>query len=106
MSGRMVRRKRRAAGQSCPYCKRQMVKNDSQLHPTADHIHPQSLGGQDTVIACLQCNGIKADMLPEDWIIFMAKHPSWWLMSKYEMRLAKRSAWKDQTAGMPGCIDP
>ena len=76
-------------GKPCPYCRRQMNLNDFHLQPTADHIVPQSMGGRKTIICCLKCNNLKADMLPEVWAAFMAANPGWWKHSREE-RKARR----------------
>ena len=75
-----------AHGQPCPYCGRKMEWNHPRLTPTRDHVTPKSHGGRDLLICCLQCNGIKGNMLPEVWAGFMAAHPGWWLLSKHQLR--------------------
>ncbi len=70
----------------CIYCKRPMLPTGTraQLEATRDHIVPRSkarpkdriYGG--IVWCCRQCNEIKSDMMPEDWIAFMASIPRWW----------------------------
>ena len=79
-----------AHGRPCPYCGRQMERFHPKLDPTRDHVMPQSLGGTKIIICCAQCNHIKADMPPDVWAGFMAAHPGWWLLTKYELRAIRR----------------
>lgn len=65
-------------GVHCSYCKREMIPY-SDTHPTRDHVYPKSLGGTKTVWACVTCNNMKANMLPEDWRDFMDENPRWWI---------------------------
>jgi hypothetical protein len=51
----------------------------TETHPTRDHTIPASKGGTVLVHCCYQCNQIKADMMPEQWTVFMAENPEWWL---------------------------
>lgn len=81
-----------AHGRRCPYCCRQMDLNHPRLTPTRDHVVPRSYGGRKIVICCLTCNGIKANMLPEQWESYMAANPGWWLLTKAERRLRTRQA--------------
>jgi hypothetical protein len=67
-------------GVHCSYCKREMIPY-SDTHPTRDHVYPKSLGGTRTVWACVTCNQMKADMLPDHWDAFMAANPGWWNIS-------------------------
>lgn len=68
--------------QECHWCER--VLKDAwtdfadPLRPTRDHVFPKSRGGRDTVLCCNQCNGIKGDMLPDEWLDFMRANPTWW----------------------------
>lgn len=78
-------------GKSCSYCDRVMNSRDVRLHATRDHVVPVSKGGKVKLICCITCNGIKGDMLPEQWGAFMAAHPSWWLLTKYELRVIRRA---------------
>lgn len=83
--------RKRAHGQPCPYCQRPMQRHHPKLEPTRDHHVPQSKGGTDIIIACIQCNMIKADMMPEQWTAFMAQFDGWWKFSKSELRHARRA---------------
>lgn len=69
-----------------------MELHHPKLRPTHDHVVPASRGGRALIVACIQCNGIKADMLPDQWAAFMAAHPGWWLMDKLALRAARRMA--------------
>jgi 5-methylcytosine-specific restriction endonuclease McrA len=62
----------------CPYCKRTMSYKLPGQQPTLDHVHPKSKGGKKVIVACWTCNGIKGDMLYDEWIAFMAANPEWW----------------------------
>lgn len=79
-------------GQKCPYCARPMSSRDARLHPTRDHVTPVSKGGTRKLICCFTCNAVKADMLPEAWEAFRIAHPSWWLLTKLELRRIRRQA--------------
>lgn len=76
----------------CPYCHRQMDRGDARLLPTRDHVIPLSLGGRTKIICCITCNGIKGNMLPGAWIVFMEQNPRWWLLSRMELRRIRRRA--------------
>jgi hypothetical protein len=78
-------------GKACPYCHRQMSRGDARLHPTRDHVIPVSRGGKVKIICCQTCNGIKADMLPGEWIIYMEENPGWWLLTRKERRERNRA---------------
>lgn len=65
--------------------------------PSRDHVVPQSKGGRQWIIACVPCNTIKADMLPERWAAFMERNPGWWLMSRRDLRMARRALPLDAT---------
>lgn len=67
----------RGHGEYCAYCKREMVAY-SMTHPTRDHVMPRSKGGRKTVLACVTCNNLKGNMLPEAWACFMEANPGWW----------------------------
>ena len=79
-------------GKPCKYCNREMNARDARLQATRDHVLPVSRGGRVKVICCLTCNGIKADMLPNQWELFMAENPGWWKLSRYELRRLRRAA--------------
>jgi hypothetical protein len=80
----------------CTYCKRDTIKaakvrlNDP-LTRTRDHVIPLCRGGLDTrenkVIACLRCNSIKGDMMPDEWAAYMEANPMWWTLTRYQRRL-------------------
>lgn len=78
--------------QPCQYCLRPMNRADRKLHATRDHINPRCRGGGPIVVACITCNGIKGNMLHDVWQAFMAAHPSWWTLTKYELRMIQRAA--------------
>jgi hypothetical protein len=91
--------RRAAIGKPCPYCTRTMEQLDHpRLAPTRDHVEPQSKGGKTIVIACTQCNMIKADMTAEQWAGFMRSHPGWWKLSMHQLRLIRRKI------GTPGLV--
>jgi hypothetical protein len=75
---------------ACPYCQRIMVKRHPSLQPTRDHVVPRSQGGRQVVICCLDCNRIKADLLPIAWSAFMLANPEWWRLSRNGIRRRKR----------------
>lgn len=77
-------------GKNCAYCDRVMDRGSVKLQPTRDHVIPRVRGGNAVVISCLQCNGIKGDMMPEQWQVFMALYPRWWTLTKTELRLIRR----------------
>ena len=60
---------------TCQYCGRQPGMDEL----TIDHVTPRSRGGvsswQNCVLACLACNGRKADRLPEETGIKLLKEP-------------------------------
>lgn len=78
-------------GKPCPYCKRTMDRASFHLQPTRDHVIPASRGGRTKIICCHKCNGIKADMMPGQWELYMAENPGWWLLSKAERRARSRA---------------
>ena len=69
-----------------------MHRGDARLMPTRDHVIPLSRGGRTKIICCQTCNGIKADMLPGEWVVFMEQNPGWWLLSRIELRRIRRRA--------------
>lgn len=81
---------------NCVYCGRETFPG-SRLrinHPqtrTRDHVIPLSRGGLDTkenrVIACLRCNNIKGNMMPDEWAAYMEATPMWWTLTRYQRRL-------------------
>lgn len=64
---------------------------DPWLAPTRDHVIPRKHGGDNGEIrpACAKCNTIKAHMMPDRWVLFMALNPSWWLLGKRALRTAR-----------------
>jgi hypothetical protein len=83
--------RKRSHGLPCFYCQRPMQRYHRTLEPTRDHVVPKSRNGRKIVICCIKCNGMKADMLPEEWTGFMAAHPQWWLLTKYDLRAIRRA---------------
>lgn len=67
-------------GLRCTYCQRVLEDTQaaSSVAATKDHYLPQSVGGKEVVPCCIQCNKIKADMLPQEWVQFMVNNPVWW----------------------------
>ncbi len=80
-----------ASGRPCHYCGRTMERNHRTLQPTRDHVIPASRGGREVIICCQRCNEIKGDMMPGEWASFMAAHPGWWLLTKYDLRAIHRA---------------
>jgi len=68
-----------------------MDRRDARLQATRDHVIPMSRGGTLKIICCLQCNGIKGNMLPGEWIEYMAENPGWWLLTRSERRARRRA---------------
>lgn len=70
-----------------------MTRGNASLVATVDHVVPRNKGGgnsrENTVLACRRCNGIKSDMMPEEWAAFMTAHPKWWL-TRAERRKTRR----------------
>jgi hypothetical protein len=64
----------------CTYCRRTLTPraDGGPLAHTRDHVVPRSKGGAKTVPACYVCNNIKGDMMPDEWIAYMAANPKWW----------------------------
>ncbi|SCB53453.1 HNH endonuclease [Bradyrhizobium yuanmingense] len=80
----------------CTYCKREtrparLVRLNDPLTRTDDHVVPLGRGGLDTkenrVPACLRCNSIKGDMMPDEWAAYMAANPMWWTLTRYQRHL-------------------
>lgn len=90
-------------GKPCSYCQRLMLHlTHRTLAPTRDHVVPKSRGGRAVVVCCITCNGIKGNMLPEEWESFMAAYPEWWKLTKLELRAiwrAPRKAARDEKWG-------
>jgi 5-methylcytosine-specific restriction endonuclease McrA len=76
---------------TCQYCGHQPAQDEL----TIDHVVPRSQGGQSTwencVLACLDCNQLKADRSPEQAKLRMRKvpqRPNWSPMySRHKMRI-------------------
>lgn len=88
----MVRKQ--SHGKPCPYCQRKMERHHPKLEPTREHSLPRSKGGTaaHVIIVCIQCNTIKADMMPDQWAAFMERVPGWWKLTKSELRAARGRA--------------
>lgn len=74
------------AGRPCYWCDRPMTKKSNKsgssplpTHATKDHIVPRCRGGGNRngnrVWACLRCNNLKGNMMPDDWMAWMAVNP-------------------------------
>lgn len=65
-------------GRKCPYCGRAMkasIKRENRhLFPTRDHVIPKSRGGtlKMSIRVCWECNGLKGNKDPFEWIEFIA----------------------------------
>ena len=79
-------------GETCWWCKRVLLAKTSRsaLAATRDHVIPRSKGGSRTVWACHACNGLKGDMLPAAWGLFMAQNPGWWVDGPKPFRKMRR----------------
>lgn len=80
-----------AHGKPCPYCDRKMERGHPRLAPTWDHYVPASKGGRAKIIACIECNNIKGDMMPETWAAYMLAVPMWWTLTRLERRAIARA---------------
>lgn len=70
-------------GKSCPYCNRPMDLAKIQLMPTRDHYPiPKSRGGRRTIICCLTCNHLKADMAADAWEAFIVENRGGWFVAR------------------------
>jgi hypothetical protein len=89
-------------GECCAYCKRALEprNSNSRVAATKDHIVPITRGGVRKVWCCRQCNGLKANMLLDEWHTFMARYPEWWKMSEFKnggVKLAhRRELWRQK----------
>jgi 5-methylcytosine-specific restriction endonuclease McrA len=76
----------------CAYCWRltALTSGRGPLVATIDHVIPRSKGGGNArtnlTLACRHCNGMKGNMMPEEWSAYMAAHPRWWEYSRSERR--------------------
>lgn len=82
----------RREGSTCRYCSRTMTTEMGRLHPSAptrDHYVPRGRGGMDTlqniVLACLECNGMKGHLLPDEFTAWLEGRAS---------RLDKGEGWR------------
>jgi len=82
----------------CPYCRRKMSdEGDWDRRPSVDHVVPRSKGGKEKVWCCTKCNGMKGDMLPDEWRIFRSRNQDWF--SWHSWRIAEwRKAYAVETA--------
>lgn len=89
----MSRLAERHHGKPCGYCSRPMDKNSDALRATRDHSIPRSKGGTSSpkIICCHKCNGLKGDMLPDEWAAYMRANPRWWLLTHAERRASRRA---------------
>lgn len=92
-------------GKPCPYCRRQMNLHDFHLRPTWDHVVPKSRGGRERIVCCHKCNGIKGDIMPDQWAAYMAANPGWWLLTRAERR-ARRVARQGSAPAPPTVVPP
>lgn len=85
----------------CHYCRREtirsiLLKRNDPLTRTRDHVIPLSKGGtnarENKVIACLRCNNLKGDMMPDEWQAYMDANPQWFDRTKRERKEAKMAA--------------
>jgi hypothetical protein len=89
-------------GGKCAYCKRQtempslLPGSHHDLTATVEHIVPISRGGnmkgENTTLACLFCNNLKAGMTPQEWAEFMMMNPQWWIRAKRTTARLRRFA--------------
>jgi len=79
----------------CTYCKRDTlpaskVRLNDPLTRTRDHRIPLCRGGtnakENKVVACLRCNGIKGNMMPDEWASYMEENPMWWTLTRWQRR--------------------
>lgn len=59
-------------GNRCKYCRKKFLNDKkSNLQLTLDHYIPKCLGGsnhiENIVLACLGCNNLKANLMPEEF---------------------------------------
>jgi hypothetical protein len=85
----------------CSYCDREMIRRRAangkhvELARTKDHFIPQSQGGYRTILSCHGCNSLKGAMSFEEWQLFMDKNPSWWLLTKQDLRKVRKQFIKE-----------
>lgn len=74
-------------GARCAYCDRvlESVTSLSCVAATRDHVEPKSRGGTHRVWCCRQCNTLKGDMSPEQWLAFRVSNPRWWRMPEFQV---------------------
>lgn len=103
MSGRVIKKGGRKRGKKryppfttdgrgahCKWCERPLLASTapSETAATRDHVIPKAYGGTFRVWACVACNFIKGDLLPDVWALFMAGHPKWWRFYKQGLNAA------------------
>jgi len=71
-----------AVGRPCPYCGNIMeaITYDgppsikfSPRAPTVDHVIPHSRGGRIRIAVCVTCNNTKGNMMPSEWLAYVAQ---------------------------------
>ena len=88
----------------CAYCGRLtlITRGREPLGATIDHVIPRSNGGTfaraNLALACRKCNGIKGNMMPDEWAAFMAATPRWWASTRADRRADRRAAPKAKEA--------
>ncbi len=77
----------RGKGARCAYCERRLEAptSPSKLAATRDHVVPRSAGGTEKVWCCRQCNSLKGDMMPDQWLAFRQSNPEWWRRPEYQV---------------------
>lgn len=78
---------------NCEYCKREMHNRHLSfdgLRKTRDHYIPLSRGGtnarENIRFACHRCNGLKGNMMPDEWEAYMVAVPMWWTFTRWQRR--------------------
>lgn len=67
-------------GKPCPYCGEQLKAFKTRAgrlgrrHPTADHVFPKSKGGTVKIIVCRECNELKRNMTPDQWLVWLTRN--------------------------------
>jgi hypothetical protein len=64
----------------CFYCKRELTPPlpERGTSFTLDHVRAQADGGWRRVPCCRKCNGLKGDLLVDEWFWFIGAFPRWW----------------------------
>jgi 5-methylcytosine-specific restriction endonuclease McrA len=80
----------------CQYCGKQMATQDLTL----DHVMPRSRGGEssweNTVLACIDCNKMKADRTPKEagmTLKGVPKKPTWKMLAQVPPSM-RRESWE------------